>query len=294
VRAGATNLVRAEQEVIIASGAVNSPQLLLLSGIGPADELKAAGVHAIHHLPGVGKNLQDHAMVSVGYLCLKPVSLQRAETLRNFVQWLVLRQGPLTSNIAEAGIFLRTRKTRPTPDLQLLFGAAGYVNHGLEPRKDHCFGFGPTLLSPESRGSVSLRSVNPADSPAIRANYLSTGQDMDVIVEGVQLSRELARAKAFQHYRGDELHPGSHVRTHGEVVSFIRANAQTLYHPVGTCKMGTDEVAVVDPALRVRGIDRLRVVDASVMPRIPSGNTNAPTIMIAEKAADMIRRTSNR
>ncbi len=293
VRAGAIQQARAEREVILAGGAVNSPQLLLLSGIGPADELSRAGVRAIHDLPGVGKNLQDHPMVSVGYLSTKAVSLASAESLWNFLNWLIFKQGPLTSNVAEAGIFRRTREGLDAPDLQMLFGPAYYVNHGLDRRKEHCFGFGPTLIAPESRGNIALRSTNPLDRPAIGANYLSTDADMRVIAEGVRLARQLAHTKAFQAYRGDELHPGAHVKNDDEITAFIRAEAQTLYHPVGTCKMGTDALAVVDPRLRVRGIRALRVVDASVIPRIPAGNTNAPTIMIAEKAADMIRADSN-
>jgi choline dehydrogenase len=284
-----TGVARANREVILAGGSVNSPQLLLLSGIGPADEISRAGVHAVHDLPGVGKNLQDHVMVSVGYLCTQPLSLATAESIPNLLRYFTLKRGPLTSNVAEAGIFLRTRDGLEVPDLQLLFGPAYYVNHGLNPRKDHCFGFGPTLVTPESRGSISLKSPNPFDPPAIYANYLSSDADMRVIVEGVKLSRTLALSKPLSKYRGNELHPGSSVNSDGEIIEFIRAEAQTLYHPVGTCKMGNDAMAVVDSRLRVHGIERLRVVDASVMPRIIAGNTNAPTIMIAEKAADMIR-----
>lgn len=286
---GATVEVRAEREVILAGGTINSPQLLMLSGIGPADELRRVGVSAIHDLPGVGKNLQDHPMVSVGYLCTKPVSMATAESIPNFLRYLVFKRGPLVSNVAEAGLFLRTRAQLDVPDLQLLFGPAYYVNHGLTPRKEHCFGFGPTLVTPESRGSISLKSTNPLDAPAIRANYLSTDADMRVIIEGVKLSRRLAHTKPFAQYRGAELHPGTQAQNDEEIVQFIRAEAQTLYHPVGTCKMGNDPMAVVDDQLRVHGIEALRVVDASIMPRIIAGNTNAPTIMIAEKAADMIR-----
>jgi choline dehydrogenase len=191
--------------------------------------------------------------------------------------------------VAEAGIFLRTKSELAEPDLQLLFGPAYYVNHGLTPRKEHCFGFGPTLITPESRGEISLRSTNPLEPPAIRANYLSTESDMQVVVHGVRLSRQLAHSQAFESYRGDELHPGAKVRSDDEIVEFVRREAETLYHPVGTCKMGSDPMAVVDARLRLRGIEKLRVADASVMPRIIAGNTNAPTIMIAEKAADMIR-----
>ncbi len=289
IRAGAIETVRAERAVVLAGGAVNSPQLLLLSGVGPADEIRRPGVGAVHDVPGVGKNLQDHLMVSVGYLCTRPVSMANAESLTNFLRYLVFKRGPLVSNVAEAGIFWRTRDGLHAPDLQLLFGPAYYVNHGLAPRKEHCFGFGPTLLTPESRGSIALKSADPLEPPAIRANYLSSPDDMRVIIEGVKLSRQLAQTKAFEVYRGGELHPGPTVQSDDEIANFIRAEAETLYHPVGTCKMGNDSTAVVDDRLRVHGIDGLRVADASVMPRIPAGNTNAPTIMIAEKAADMIR-----
>ncbi len=285
---GAIETATATSELILASGAVNSPQLLLLSGIGPADELNHAGIRPTQNLPGVGKNLHDHPMVSVGYLCTQPVSLASAESLSNVLRYLCLKRGPLVSNVAEAGIFLHTRAELEVPDLQLIFGPTYYVNHGLEKRKDHCFGFGPTLITPESRGEISLRSADPLAPPAIRANYLSTEQDLRVIMEGVRISRQIAQTKAFQPYRGAELHPGAGIITDAEIAGFIRGSAQTLYHPVGTCKMGSDEMAVVDSRLRVWGIDRLRVADASIMPRIIAGNTNAPTIMIAEKAADMI------
>ena len=286
---GAIQTTRADLEVILSGGSINSPQLLLLSGIGPADELKRAGIHTIHDLPGVGKNLQDHPMVSVGYLCTKPITMATAESIPNLLRYFLSKTGPLISNVAEAGIFHRTRAELQIPDLQLLFGPAYYVNHGLSPRKDHCFGFGPTLITPESRGSISLKSANPLDPPAIRANYLSTREDIRVMVEGVKLSRRLAHCRSFAPYRGGELHPGAGAQSDDEITEFIRAEAQTLYHPVGTCKMGSDPMAVVDSRLRVHGVEHLRVVDASVMPRIVAGNTNAPTIVIAEKAADMIR-----
>jgi choline dehydrogenase len=156
-------------------------------------------------------------------------------------------------------------------------------------RKEHCFGFGPTLITPESRGSISLHTTNPLDAPAVRANYLSTDADMRTMIAGVRLSRKLAHSQAFDPFRGEELHPGANAQTDSDIIEFLRNELETLYHPVGTCKMGTDSLAVVDERLKVRGIDKLRVVDASIMPRIPAGNTNAPVVMIAEKAADMIR-----
>jgi choline dehydrogenase len=289
LRGGAMEEARADGEVILAGGTVHSPQLLMLSGIGTADDLKAAGISAVHDLPGVGKNLQDHPMVSVGYLCTQKISLDGAETLGNFLRWLVWRNGPLASNVAEAGLFLRTRVGLAVPDLQLLFGPAYYRGHGLVRRKEHCFGFGPTLITPESRGEISLRSSNPLDAPAIRANYLATDTDLRTMIAGVRLARRLAHAKAFDGFRGEELHPGTAQQSDSEIAEFLRNELETLYHPVGTCKMGVDELAVVDAQLRVRGIEGLRVVDASIMPRVPAGNTNAPVMMIAEKAAEMIR-----
>ena len=286
---GATKTATAGHEVILCGGAVNSPQLLLLSGIGPAAELQRAGVRVSHDLPGVGKNLQDHPMVSVGYFCTKPVSLASAESLPNLLRYILFKRGPLASNVAEAGIFVRTRDALAVPDLQLIFGPAYYVNHGFDTRKEHCFGFGPTLIAPESRGEITLRSADPLAAPAIRANYLACEQDLRVIAEGVRLCRRIAHTKAFEPYRGDEVVPGAAVTSDSQLADFIRGAIQTLYHPVGSCKMGRDELAVVDPQLRVRGIDRLRVADASIMPRIIAGNTNAPTLMIAEKAADLIR-----
>ncbi|MGH9713086.1 MAG: GMC family oxidoreductase [Candidatus Acidiferrales bacterium] len=289
LRNGVPEEARAASEVILSGGTIHSAQLLMLSGIGPGDELKRAGVEPLHDLPGVGKNLQDHPMVSVGYLCKKPVSLASAETLANLLRYLFLKRGPLVSNVAEAGIFWRTRDELQTPNLQLLFGPAYYRNHGLEKHKEHAFGFGPTLIAPESRGCITLRSADPLVPGAIHANYLSTEADMRVLIEGVRLARKLAHANAFESYCGEEVHPGPQATTDRDIVEFLRAEVQTLYHPVGTCKMGSDSMSVVDARLRVHGLDALRVVDASVMPRVIAGNTNAPTIMIAEKGADMIQ-----
>jgi choline dehydrogenase-like flavoprotein len=280
---------RAEREVILAGGTVNSPQLLLLSGVGPAAELARARVAVVHDLPGVGKNLQDHPMVSTGYLCTKPVSMASAESLPNLLRYVFLKRGPLVSNVAEAGIFLRSREGLDRPDLQILFGPAYYVSHGLKRRKEHCFGFGPTVIAPASRGEITLLSSDPAAAPAIRANYFAEDADLQTLIAGVRMARKLAETSSFDSFRGAELHPGAGVSSDAEIAEFIRNEAETLYHPVGTCKMGSDSLAVVDARLRVRGIAALRVADASVMPRIPAGNTNAPAIMIAEKAAVMIR-----
>jgi choline dehydrogenase len=292
LREGGTEEVHASSEVLLAGGTLNSPQLLMLSGIGPPNQLARFGISTQHHLPGVGANLQDHPMVSVGYLCTKPVSLDKAESLGNLLRYLFMKNGPLTSNVAEAGLFNRTRDGLSVPDVQILFGPAYYRGHGLIRHKEYCFGFGPTLITPESRGCVTLRSTNPLEAPIIHANYLSTPNDLRSMIEGVRLSRRIAHTRAFEVYCGDELHPGANATSDQDLAAFLRAEVETLYHPVGTCKMGHDPLAVVDPQLRVHGIERLRVVDASVMPTVPAGNTNAPTIMIAEKAADMIRQSS--
>jgi choline dehydrogenase-like flavoprotein len=292
LRNRAVEAVRAEREVILSGGAVNSPQLLLLSGIGPADELTRSGVRVIHDLPGVGKHLQDHPMVSAGYLCTKPITLQSADSLRNVLQYFVLKRGPLTSNVAEAGIFLNTRGNSPTPDLQILFGPVYYVNQGFDKIREHAFGFAPTLIAPESRGEITLHSADPLAAPAIRANYLACESDLRVMIEGVRTVLRIAESKPFDAFRGARLHPAPQASTDSDLEEFLRNNVQTLYHPAGTCKMGSDDMAVVDSRLRVRGIERLRVADASIMPRVIAGNTNAPTMMIAEKAADMIRADS--
>lgn len=289
LRNGSAETARAEREVILCAGAVNSPQQLLLSGIGPPDELARIGIRAIHGLPGVGKNLQDHPMVSAGYLCTKPVTLQSANSLRNLLRYFALKSGPLTSNVAEAGIFLNTRRNSPIPDLQILFGPVYYVNHGFDKIKEHAFGFAPTLIAPESRGEITLRSANPLDPPAIRANYLACESDLRVMIEGLRTVLRLAQSKPFNAFRGARLHPAPEACTDSDFADFLRNNVQTLYHPAGTCKMGSDPMAVVDSRLRVRGIERLRVADASIMPRVIAGNTNAPAIMVAEKAADIIR-----
>jgi choline dehydrogenase len=206
------------------------------------------------------------------------------------VRYLISKRGPLTSNVAEAGAFVRTSSRAQIPDLQFHFGVGYFVEHGFQQIKGHAFTLGPTLLHPFSRGDIRLRSSNPLDSPSIRANYLSDMRDMDIMLEGVKLSRELVATKAFDSYRGTELHPGPAAKDETALRAHIARFTETLYHPVGTCKMGHDAMAVVDSELRVRGVEGLRVVDASIMPTVVGGNTNAPTIMIAEKAAELIKK----
>ena len=291
-RDGTINEARATCEVILAGGAINSPQLLMLSGIGPADALRKLGIEVLLNLPAVGENLQDHLVMVVEYECTRPITLETAQTLSNYLKFLFLGCGPLTSNVAEAGVFTATRSDARAPDLQILFGPCYYQNHGFDPPEGHRYSIGPTLIAPRSRGAISLRTNNPLDAPMIRANYLSEETDMRVLIEGVKISRKIGEARAFASYRGTETHPGAAIKSDEEIAASIRSTAETLYHPVGTCKMGTDENAVVDPRLRVRGVEGLRIADASVMPDIIAGNTNAPVVMIAEKAADIIREDS--
>jgi choline dehydrogenase len=289
VRRGHQARVRANREVILAGGAINSPQLLLLSGIGPADDLRALGISVIADLPGVGRNLQDHLALPVTFACSKPVSIDAAETPLNLLTYLVTHRGPFTSTIAEACAFLATEPHAAATDLQYHFGPAYFVDHGFTRLKGSWFTIGPTLIKPRSAGWLTLRSTDPAASPAIHANYLSDEADLRVLVHGIRFAREIAAAAAFATYRGAEKHPGAEVKSDRELDNYVRTIAQTIYHPVGTCKMGIDPLAVVDSRLRVRGLEGLRVVDASIMPSVTRGNTNAPTIMIAEKGADFIK-----
>jgi choline dehydrogenase len=286
---GSGQQARANREVILCGGAINSPQLLLLSGIGPANDLRARELPVVLDLPGVGQNLQDHPAVAVSYQCTQPISLANAEKIGHILNFVLFNKGPLTSNIAETGGFLKTQSNLAAPDLQFHFAPVYFIEHGFGNPAGHGFTFGPTLLHPQSRGRITLRSKRPSDPPLIQANYLAEEADRRVLMEGVKLSRELAHTKAFDSFRGEEAFPGPHTRSAEAMAEYVRNNVQTLYHPVGTCKMGKDALAVVDEELRVYGIEGLRVADASIMPTIVGGNTNAPTIMIAEKVAALIK-----
>lgn len=259
------------QEVILSAGAFDSPKLLMLSGIGNAEDLQALGIYPVVDLPGVGQNLQDHLSVSVAYLSTQEV------------------QPAPTSNIAEAGLFLHTEnKLDAAPNLQFHVGPVLWVQPEFA-REGSGFSIVPCLLHPQSRGSVSLRSSSPQYSPRIQMNYLQNEEDLQALVEGIKISRTFANSGAFDEYLGEEVAPSINVTSDEDIKAYIRQNCDTTYHPVGTCKMGTDSMAVVDPELRVYGVDGLRIVDASIMPTLTSGNTNAPTIMIGEKAVDLIK-----
>jgi choline dehydrogenase len=287
---GKLQQARAEGEVILSGGAVNSPHLLLLSGIGPAEHLRAFGIPVVADVPGVGGNLQDHLLSGACYQCRRPIALDRAETFGNLLKYLCLRRGPLTSNIAEAGGFVRVGAEAGLPDVQLYFAPAYYIEHGFVRPAGCGFSLGACPLRPWSRGRIRLRSADPLQPPAIDPRYLEDARDRDMLRAGLRLARRLAGSAAFDRIRGPEYMPGENVQTDAEVDEHVRQKAETLYHPVGTCKMGKDSQAVVNDRLQVHGVRGLRVVDASVMPTLPGGNTNAPTIMIAEKATDLIRK----
>lgn len=261
----------AEREVILSAGALDSPRLLMLSGIGPADQLRAHGIPVAVDLPGVGQNLQDHPQVAVGYQALSDLPIA------------------MTSNIGEAGLFLNSGvgPDQSRPDIQFHFGPVLFLSSAFM-HEGPGFSFVAMLARPESRGSVRLQSADPAMPASFQANYLRDGADLAILVEGVKIARRLARQRPFDNLRGAELAPGPQAQSDSEIAAYVRQACECLWHPVGTCKMGRDPMAVVDPELQVHGVWGLRVVDASIMPTIPTGNTNAPTIMIAEKAADLI------
>jgi len=277
-------------EVLLCAGAINSPQLLMLSGIGPAAHLQQLGIAVTLDLPGVGANLQDHLDVCTLYRSTQPLTydFDALGELQVALRYLLSRRGPGVSNVAEAGGFLSSSLAAGRPDVQLHFVPAQLDNHGRNRLPGHGFTLHACGLQPRSRGQIRLRSNRSTDAPRISANYLSEPHDLAVLLEAVQLSRQILNARPFDSVRGKEIFPGACVRTAAALTEFIRCKAESIYHPVGTCRMGLDADAVVDPSLKVRGVDDLRVVDASIMPTIVSGNTNAPTIMIAEKAAQLL------
>ena len=293
-REGRLETLTARREVLLAAGTINSPQILLLSGIGPAEGLKQAGVPVLHDLPGVGENLQEHQDVMMCFtspqsslygLSWKALPWMLASPFK----YLFQRRGPLTTNTVEAGGFVRSGPEVERPDLQLILGPQLMNQRNRKIPLGHGFSIHISLLRPGSRGRLSLKSADPAAAPRLQGNFLSDPYDLEVLKRGVRISRKLVHAPALAAYIGDEVMPGPAVEREDDLEAFIRDNLGTTFHPVGTCKMGRDRMAVVDPQLRVHGIEGLRVIDASVMPTVISGNTNAPVIMIAEKAAQMIR-----
>ncbi len=295
-RAGTVETVWAKKEVILSAGALQSPQLLMLSGVGPRDELQRHGIEVVADLPGVGENLQDHPDFVVSYktnsLDALGVSVRGGiKTLRDIRQYRASRRGTMTTNFAEGGAFLKTRPDLERPDVQMHFVVGPVNDHGRKLQLGHGISCHVCLLRPKSRGSVKLRSADPLDAPLIDPAFLEHADDLDVLVEGYKLTRRLMAAPAISAFVTEDLLE-SRSRSDEDIRALLRERTDTVYHPVGTCRMGNDELAVVDAQLRVRGTEGLRVVDASIMPTLVGANTNAPTIMIGEKASDLIRRIS--
>jgi len=280
-------------EVILSGGAINSPQLLLLSGIGPRDDLEKVGIECVHHLPGVGSNLQDHLEMYVAQQCSQPVSLlgdqKGLRMIKVGVEWFLKRTGAAATAHLEAGGFIRSRAGVEHPDIQFHFLPSQVIDHGRVAPTLEAFQCHVGPMRATSKGWLRLASADPSAPPLLQPNYLETEQDRWEMRACVRLTREIFAQAAFDKFRGPELAPGAEVESDADLDAFVRAKSDSAYHPSCTCKMGKDDMAVVDNVGKVHGLEGLRVVDASVMPSIVSGNLNAPTIMLAEKLADAIR-----
>lgn len=300
LRQGKVEVILAEKEIVLCAGAFGSPQILMISGIGPAKQLRELGITVIHHAPEVGENLQDH----IGFTLTRKIPFPEAihligVSLRGLVHlgnqvklYYKDRQGLLTSNVAEAGAFLRSQPQAATPDIQLHFMIALLRNHRLLYRYMHGYSCHVCILHPKSRGRVYLRSRDPHQGPLIDPNFLSHPEDLSTLVRGVKITQTIFEQPALKKFKGSIIEEKDNFNTDAEIIEAIRNKADTIYHPVGTCRMGSDTNAVVDTTLRVNGVEGLRVVDASIMPKIISGNTNTPTIMIACRAAEFINKAN--
>ena len=288
-------------EVVLSAGAINTPKLLELSGVGNPDVLEQAGIRTVKALPEVGENLQDHLQVRAIMRCSRPISTNDDlnswyRSARIGMRYILQRRGPLAVGINKAGGFVRSRPGLERPDSQFHFGTLSSDMPGSSVHNFPGFTLSTCHLRPESRGTVHMHSADATDAPAIHPNYLATEEDRQVAIDGVRVSRRIVATSAMQPYVMAEYSPGDDVQSDDELLDFVRRDATTIYHPVGTCRMGSDATAVVDPELRVSGIEGLRVADCSIMPRLVSGNTNAAAIMIGEKASDLLlaRREASR
>ena len=284
--------IYANKEVILSGGSINSPQLLMVSGVGPGDELKEKGIEIVHNLKGVGKNLQDHLETYIQQECKTPDTLysyvKKLNMLRVGIQWFLNKSGPCSTSFLEAGGFCKSSPDKEYPNIQFHFFPAFVIDHGAVDPDRHGFQLHASLNQPKSRGHVTLNTKNPYDYPKIQFNYLEDDYDLKETVKCVHVARKILSQNSMKPYAGKEIGPGEDSKTDEEIKEYIRSKAETAYHPSCTLKMGYDEMAVLDEDLKVHGLQNLRVADASVMPEITSGNLNAPTLMIAEKAADLI------
>jgi choline dehydrogenase len=286
--AGRTRTAHAVREVVVAAGAYGSPQLLMLSGIGPAGHLREAGIEPLVDAPAVGANLQEHPLAFFNWRCTDARTLDDATHPRYAAQWVASRRGKLSSTVAEAIIHWRSADGLDAPDFQIYFAPVYFWEHGFRKTGAPAITIGFTLQAPESRGSVRLRSADPADHPRIMGNLLSRDDEVEAMLRAMELVRELATKRPLAHLLGEPLNPGDQMRTRDELVAWLRATCEHIYHPTSTCRIGPPREGVVDAELRVHGVDALRVADASVMPRITRGNTNAATYVIAERCADLM------
>jgi choline dehydrogenase-like flavoprotein len=289
---GPPEILRAGREVIISSGAIGSPKLLMLSGIGPADHLKSVGIEPVHDLPGVGSNLQDHLDLFVIAECSGDFTYDNYAKLHRSawagLQYLLFRKGPVASSLFETGGFWYADPTAAQPDIQFHLGLGSGIEAGVEKLKNPGVTLNSAFLRPRSRGSVRLSSSDPAATPLIDPNYWADPYDREISIKGLRIAREIMRQDALKPFVEREVLPGPSLDTDDELFDYACRSAKTDHHPVGTCRMGHDDMAVVTPDLKLRGIENLRICDASVMPRVPSSNTNAPTIMVGEKGSDLI------
>ncbi|PHR62676.1 MAG: choline dehydrogenase [Robiginitomaculum sp.] len=289
---GKAKTATARREVIVSGGAFNSPHILQISGIGPAKILKDIGVEVVHELPGVGENLQDHLSCAVSCRLSQRIGynhrVQGLPLIWEMVRYLTTKKGAMAIAPAHIGAFIKSRPELETPDLQFHFLGASLEIEGMKPRKYPGMLGAVYQMRPESRGWVRASSADPNEKPKVFCNYMDSDEDIRSTVYGLKWMREMFAGQSFDDFRAEEDHPGPDVQTDADWESYLRGHGSTLYHPVGTCKMGQDKMAVVDDRLKVHGLIGLRVVDASIMPRLTSGNTNAPTLMIAEKASQMI------
>jgi choline dehydrogenase len=282
--------VDAASEVILCGGSFNTPALLQYSGIGPADFLRSVGVEPVHDLPAVGEHLMEHPLVYVTHE-LKPgqIGMFDAEEPKHALKWLMLRRGKLASNFAETGAHIRTDPTMPAPNFQMLFGAGFFFEHGLVSWDAPAAVIGLSYIAPRSRGTVRIRSADPSRKPAVVLNMLSEQSEMDEMIDAVERAREIAATAPVRDLLASEITPGSGVRTREEIAAWIRTTCQHTYHPACSARIGAPHDGVVDPELRVHGIERLRIADCSVMPTVTRGNTHAPAVMIGERCAELIR-----